>query len=179
MADYKFEDDKLSVAVKADGAREIKESYAAFGWRIASERADGRCPGIVHMDFVREHKIAGKDRLQLLQVRFEVAVNFLGKAAHRLYVRAAVIGALIALIGAALIVYGAVVMAYSTTAFYMASGAGAICAGVIFAVLAYFTAGKVYSSDKLKYGAIAAVLRDNVRDILREAALITGAGDAG
>ena len=179
MSGYSFEDDKLAITVKADGAEDIKKAYAVFGWRLVKQYGDEKYGDIIHMDFVREHKIEGKDRLQLLQVRFEVAVNFLGKAPGRLSVRAGIIGALLSLIGIALIVYGAVVAFYSTTTVFYATGIGVISGGILFVVFALFVANKVFTTDKQTSGAVAAVLRDNIKDILAEASRITGVKNAG
>lgn len=76
MEEKFFKDDKLSVAIKADVAEEIKGAYCALGWELKEEYDDKRYGDLVHMDFTRPHLIAEKDRLQLLQVRLEVAVNF-------------------------------------------------------------------------------------------------------
>ena len=91
--------------------------------------------------------------------------------------RAAVIGTLVALIGLALAIYGAFVIAMSTTTVFFSAGVGLVGAGTLFAALAVFTAVKVYASDKRKYGIIAAVLQQNIEQIIAEAAQITGVGD--
>lgn len=173
-----FEDDKLSVAVKSDGADEIVRAYNAFGWHTVKRYSDEEYSDILHIDFTRRHCIEGKDRLQLLQVRFEVAVNFLSHAGPYSLIRAVIIGVLLALVGVALAVYGAFVVALSTTTVFFASGFAVISAGVIFLVLAVVTANKISVTDRQKYGAVSAVLRENIRAILREAAAITGDGNA-
>lgn len=168
-----FDDDKLAVAVKSEQADKIRAAYRAFGWRLENQYEDVRFGDIVHMDFARPHKTEGKDRLQLLQVRFEVALNFLGRASRLIVARAVIIGILLALIAAALTVYGAVVVAFSTTSVFIASGFAIISAGIIFFVLAVTTAGKVHATDKQRYGAVASVLRENIEALLREARDIT------
>ncbi len=172
--ELQFEDDKLSVAVKSEGADEIVRAYNAFGWHTVKRYSDEEYSDIVHIDFSRLHRIEGKDRLQLLQVRFEVAVSFLSHAGPYSLVRAVIIGALLALVGVALAVYGGFVVALSTTTVFFASGFAVISAGVIFIVLAIVTANKISATDKQRYGAVSAVLRENIRAILREAAAITG-----
>lgn len=168
-----FEDDKLAVAVKSDTAAKIRDAYRAFGWRLENQYDDVRFGDIVHMDFARPHKIEGKDRLQLLQVRFEVALNFLGRASRLIVARAVVIGILLGIIALALTVYGGVVVAYSTTSIFIASGFALISAGIIFFVLAVVTAGKVHSTDKQRYGAVSSVLRENIAALLSEARSIS------
>ncbi len=175
--EYAFGDDKLAVAVKENGSELIGRAYGAFGWRTERVYRDGRYSDVVHFDFARPHSVPCKDRLQLLQVRFEVGVNYLGKAVRRVPLRAALTGALVALIGVALVVYGAFVVALSTTAVFLSAGAGLIGLGVLFGALAAFTAVKVHEADKRKYGMIAAVLRQNLEQIISEAAQITEAGN--
>ena len=80
--------------------------------------------------------------------------------------------------GVALAVYGGFVVALSTTTVFFASGFAVISAGVIFIVLAIVTANKISVTDKQRYGAVSAVLRENIRAILREAAAITGEENA-
>ena len=70
MSEQLFSDDKLSVAVKADASDEIKRAYCTFGWKLEDEYDDGNYRDIIHMEFSRPHFIKGKDRLQLLQVRY-------------------------------------------------------------------------------------------------------------
>lgn len=175
MADgLQFEDDKLAITAKAGMADEILNIYKVFGWEVKGRYDDGQYGDIVHINFSRPHRIEGKDRLQLLQVRFEVALNFLGRAHRMIFLRAVIFGVLIALVGLALAVYGAFVMAYSTTNLFFAGGIVLICAGVLFFVIAGLTANKLYVQDGQKYGVLATVLKENITSIVNEASLITG-----
>lgn len=169
-----FKDDKLSLAVKSEGAEQIRRAYAAFGWHADRVYADRRHSDVVRFDFSRPHKMPSKDRLQLLQVRFEVAVNYLGKADSRASMHAALIGFMLALVGLALLIYGVFVSIFSTTTVFMSSGIITAGAGAFICVLAAITAVKVYAADKRKYGVIAAVLQQNIADIIAEAERITG-----
>ncbi len=67
--------DRLSLALKADALEKMLEYYSAFGWEEYERKDDSRYIDIVHVVLYREHKIPNKDKLQLLQLRMEGAVN--------------------------------------------------------------------------------------------------------
>lgn len=174
MAEEFFKDDELAVAVKAEAAEEIKRAYGMFGWRLSKECADGSYRDIVHMDFTRPHAIAGKDRLQLLQVRYEVALNFMSRARRRAFARAVVLAVLLSLAGLALVVFGAVQTAAAQSSVFLWGGIALIVGGAAFFVVAACLCRLLYRRDSERYGAISAVLRENAGTILKEAADITG-----
>ena len=163
MAEEFFKDDELAVAVKAEAAEEIKRAYGMFGWRLSKECADGSY-----------HAIAGKDRLQLLQVRYEVALNFMSRARRRAFARAVVLAVLLSLAGLALVVFGAVQTAAAQSSVFLWGGVALIVGGAAFFVVAACLCRLLYRRDSERYGAISAVLRENAGTILKEAADITG-----
>ncbi len=67
--------DRLSLELKTEAKGSMLEYYLAFGWEPYLEEADSRYADIVHVDLRRPHNIPNKDRLQLLQVKMESAVN--------------------------------------------------------------------------------------------------------
>ena len=174
MSEELFKDDKLAVAVKAAAADEIKRAYCALGWVLEDEYADGSYRDIIHMDFSRPHLIAGKDRLQLLQVRYEVALNFIARARRRVGARAAVIAALLIILGTALITFGAISVAFAPSGVLVGSGIALIISGAIFFFLAVYCCRLLYSRDRERYSSIVSILQANISSIISEAANITG-----
>lgn len=67
--------DSISLALKEDEAERMLSFYEAFGWEVYEKSEDKRYFDIVHIKLKRRHKIPNKDRLQLLQVKMEMAVN--------------------------------------------------------------------------------------------------------
>ena len=169
-----LKNDHLTVSVKYGLAEEIKSAYRVFGWKLEEERKDKRYPNFVHMKFVREHKIEGKDRLQLLQVRFDVAINFIGKAGKRMGRRALCTGVVLALLGAALILCGSLFLFYFNTNLPMAFGVTLISAGAVVFILCVLAAIRLYMRDKRTYAGALAVIVENIRSTVKEASLITG-----
>lgn len=173
MSEQLFSDDKLSVAVKADASDEIKRAYCTFGWKLEDEYDDGNYRDIIHMEFSRPHFIKGKDRLQLLQVRYEVALNFIARARRRVGARAAVIAALLILLGAALAAFGIFCSVVAPSPVFLGGGIALMIAGIAFFGIAVYACRTLYSRDRERYGTIVSILKDNISSIISEAANIT------
>lgn len=67
--------DSLSLSVKSENVEDIVSSYGVFGWTEKERKADKQYSDIVNVDFVRNHNIPNKNKLQYLQVVFESLVN--------------------------------------------------------------------------------------------------------
>lgn len=67
--------DKLEVTAKTVKEREIISHYALFGWQEVKRVEDKKFFDISHITFIRPHKIANKDKLQLLQIYYENYMN--------------------------------------------------------------------------------------------------------
>ncbi len=75
-SDYDYNKyDSISLALKADALDRMLEFYKVFGWELYEKEEDRRYFDIVHVRLIREHKIENKDKLQLLQIKMEKAVN--------------------------------------------------------------------------------------------------------
>ncbi len=72
--DYKNYD-YIEIIIKKDNAEEVISSYKKFLWQELERNEDARYSDILHVSFCRAHKIKNKDRLQLLQVYYEFALN--------------------------------------------------------------------------------------------------------
>ena len=67
--------DSLSVLIKKKESDAILGYYKSFGWEEYERREDKRYFDIIHIKLKREHKVANKDKLQLLQVELENSLN--------------------------------------------------------------------------------------------------------
>ena len=67
--------DYLDIIVKIENKNEIVSSYSSFLWEKIDEKEDKRYNDVVHLSFRRPHNLQNKDRLQLLQVYYESALN--------------------------------------------------------------------------------------------------------
>lgn len=179
MTEEYLKNDHLAVSVKSGVAEEIKRAYRVFGWKLEDERMDRRYDDLVHMKFVREHRIEGKDRLQLLQVRFDVAINFMGRSGKRMVARTVCAAGLLTLLGLALIACGVLLLLNFTAKVFVACGVALISAGAAAFVLCALTARLVYVKDRRSWAGALAVIAENIRSIVREASLITGISPEG
>ncbi len=67
--------DKLELIVKNSHMEEIVTFYNEFGWAQVESRPHHRYGDLSEITLRRPHKIAHKDKLQLLQVRLERAID--------------------------------------------------------------------------------------------------------
>lgn len=175
MREELFTYDNLAVAVKADAADEIKTAYCTLGWRLEDEYGDDSYGDIIHMDFVRPHFIRGKDRLQLLQVRYEVALNFIARAHRRVGARAAAVAALLIIVGLSLAGFGAYCIVSAPSPVFVGGGIALAVAGAAFFAIAAYAGRTLLARDRVRCASITAILSENISAILSEAAHITGA----
>jgi hypothetical protein len=97
--------DRLAVTIKLDVEKEIVKRYSSFGWQEI-ERVEGRFFDVIHVLFIRPHKIANKDKLQLLQVNMELAVNRAARLEMNKNAKTAALSALVGLLGCGMIAGG-------------------------------------------------------------------------
>ncbi len=67
--------DFIEIIVKKENAEQVISAYSDFSWEKISVKEDAKYNDILHVEFCRLHDIANKDRLQLLQVYYEFALN--------------------------------------------------------------------------------------------------------
>ncbi len=173
MEEY-MKNDRLSVTVRADKAELITNAYGVFGWELESEKSDKKSDSVVHMDFIRDHYINGKDRLQYLQVKFDIALNAISKTKRKTPARAAVFGVIFELFGLAFIIAGVIMVAFLRSSIQVGYGITLIVASSVCIVFAWMCATKIYKEDRQKHGAVIKVLEENLKNILSEASEITG-----
>lgn len=174
MTEKLFKDDELAVAVRADAAEDIKKAYCTLGWQLKDEYGDGSYRDIIHMDFTRPHLIEGKDRLQLLQVRYEVNLNFIARARRRVGARAAVLAALIIIVGLAFLAFGIYNVINAPSVMFIVGGAVLILSGVAFFGIAAYACSVLLQRDRERIGKLIVIFKENIGSILKESAAITG-----
>ncbi|MCD8309032.1 MAG: hypothetical protein LUD19_04175 [Clostridia bacterium] len=177
MTEDYMNEDSLSVAVKADVAEEMKKWYSAFGWTLTEEQPDKVYIDLVHMKFARPHKIENKDRLQLLQVRFEMMLNLISRTKRRVNFLTALLCTGLFLLGAAIIGCGVVLALWASgTVFYVVCGMVIVAAGILFWVLSAFVCAQTHDYYTDKYSVYDDVLKENINSVVAEAASLTGYG---
>ncbi len=67
--------DYIDIIVKKENADEVVSSYGKFLWKELYRKEDKSYSDVIHVSFYRARDIQNKDRLQLLQVYYEFALN--------------------------------------------------------------------------------------------------------
>ncbi len=67
--------DYIEIIVKKENVDEVVASYGKFLWKEYYRKEDARYNDVIHVCFYRARNIQNKDRLQLLQVYYEFALN--------------------------------------------------------------------------------------------------------
>lgn len=105
LLDYN-EYDSISLALKENESERILTYYEAFGWEIYEKREDIRYFDIIHIKLKRRHVIPNKDRLQLLQVKMEAAVNGFAIARKNKHTASVITGLTLGVFALAFLVLG-------------------------------------------------------------------------
>lgn len=79
LAEIGLENDTISLMVDSYCLQEIKSYYQEFGWIVKEEKQDKYFHKAYHLVFIRNHFIPNKEKLQLLEVKFESNVHELNK----------------------------------------------------------------------------------------------------
>lgn len=67
--------DQITVTTKTEKAEKIVGDYACFGWEKIDEVYDKVYSNVVHLTFMRAHRLKEKDELLYLQVCYEEKLN--------------------------------------------------------------------------------------------------------
>ena len=127
--------DTLKLFIKKDKAEDIVQKYQALQWEVVSQKENNKYEDIVDLEFVRPHKIANKDELQLLQVYMEEELNAIGKLDRYKNAKTTAAGLVVGSIGLLMMLFGIWInFSYSTVASLVVSlvmfVCGASCLGV-------------------------------------------------
>lgn len=114
--------DFLKVAVKREKLRELEQRYACFGWTETECVDDKLYDNITELTFCRPHKIPEKDRLQLLQVDMEMAMNEFSKTERNKHSVSTAISLTIGTFAAVFIIGGILLILLLSSVWSISSG---------------------------------------------------------
>ncbi len=69
--------DRITVTTKTENEEKILRDYSIFGWEWIKKENDVIFANLVHLTFMRPHRIKNKDQLQYQQVCYEQKINTL------------------------------------------------------------------------------------------------------
>ncbi len=114
--------DSLKLFVKKEKAKDIIDKYQLLKWQLVTQNENDRYEDIVDLEFTRPHKIANKDKLQLLQVYLEEELNSFAKVESKKHSKSTIAGLIVGLFGLALMTLGVLInFGYSTVTSFVFS----------------------------------------------------------
>lgn len=165
--------DTIEFKLKREKAGEIEAQLQCFGWEIESERDAKLYSDIVHVRFRRPHKVEQKDRLQLLQVRVEIAHNRQVGYERTMKTRALVFGLGFGLILLALLGFG---MELIFKRAVLGWGIAVIAVSAILLGVTAFLSVLIARHDRKEYTRLMREGAAKIDECCRAAHAITGKG---
>lgn len=164
--------DRLFVTVKLNKLDELEECYRALGWECVDSSDDLVYRGRVHLVYRRPHRIENKDKLQLLQVYLESALNDEGRLESRAMPLTAATGIITGFVTLALVALGLCLM-------YLLDNPVIYTAGIIFLtcsaamlLLAVTVTLKVFFGENKRRKTKLLHARAEIEAVLKEAAAV-------
>lgn len=134
MLDYNAYD-SISLVLKKEALDNMLSYYTELGWSEYERHEDSRYFDIIHVRLVRPHKIANKDKLQLLQVKLEAAVNRLGHDRRHKHSRSVIFGLTALVISLMFLGVGVPFIIFSEGIWQLSLGIGLALFGLLIPVL--------------------------------------------
>lgn len=166
--------DRLHVAVRTDKLEELIEGYRCFAWTETERQEDKRYDNIMHVTFIRPHKLPHKDRLQLLQVDMELAMNRLASAEQKRYAGTLAFGLTAGMASCALIGGGVSLAVLLFSPWAVAVGAVIASLGAAAAAVCVPAARRIKRREEKKFEAAERSARQVIAAARSEAKLLTG-----
>lgn len=164
--------DRLFVTVKLNKLDELEECYRALGWECVDSRDDSVYRGRVHLVYRRPHRIENKDKLQLLQVYLESALNDEGRLESRAMPLTAATGIITGFVTLALVALGLCLMyLLDNPVIYTAGIIFLTCSAAMF-LLAVTVTLKVFFGENKRRKTKLLHARAEIEAVLKEAATI-------
>lgn len=165
--------DTIEFTLKRERAGEIEAQLACFGWEIEREWDAKLYSDLVHVRFKRPHRVESKDRLQLLQVRVEIALNKQVKYERTMDSRALIFGLSLAVLALLSLGLG---IAFVVAGYLPVWGYIIIAAASVALIFSTCLSVRIRRHDVKKYTALMRENEANIDEYCRLAREITGKG---
>lgn len=163
--------DSISLALKEKEFERMLSYYASFGWVEYERSEDKRYFDIVHTKLKRQHKIANKDRLQLLQVKMEAEVNRFALVRKNKHSRSIITALSLGIFALALVSLGIWLLISRT----LAPLAIALCAlGVISPIVTVPFVKRTVAKENARFAKKFKEMTSRISRILSEAKRLSG-----
>ena len=169
--------DQINLTVKRQNADEVILSYGAFLWEKVEEKEDKQYHDILHLSFIRPHKIPNKDRLQLLQVHYEHFINERAVAENKKHAKSQALFVTAGVIGFSLVLGILALIFYLTSTFAIVGATVFIVLQSALFVFLILKAKGTMAKEKKNFIFKREELHGYIEKILSEAKDFTGAKD--
>ena len=169
-----FDSDTIFVKGKRQACEHIISGYGDFGWSLTDRKDDKLYEDIVHLTFTRPHFIKNRDRLQLLQVRLEIAYNRMGKFSYKIPVRASLLGTFLVLLALSLVAGGVLLFLLLGGLISQIAGGVLLVSGVLAFVFSIIFPRRLLKRDKEKYSRLIDGEIKNIKGICLSARQLRG-----
>ena len=166
--------DYIEIIVKMDSAEEVINAYSGFLWQEIERRQDRRYSDLIHVVFCREHKIANKDRLQLLQVYYENALNDKAQAFKSKHNKTTILLSNVLTLLLVLLALVGLFIFYINNVWSIILGVALFFILVIVSIFFAKHLKKRFKVDKQIYLQKATEFDGQIKDIMQEVNLLTG-----
>ncbi|MEG1527542.1 MAG: hypothetical protein RR248_02350 [Clostridia bacterium] len=166
--------DYLTIAIKTDKPNEILSCYKDFCWEVIESADDDQFDDIIHVSFRRKHKIANKDRLQLLQVNMETALNKLGKICKNKHSKSAWLGIPLGICDCGLAIGGILLVQYAKSLLGLLGGIFAVLGSIVFLAILGIQIKKLFKTEIKNYIKFSDDIDREIAIICQEARQLVG-----
>ena len=169
--------DKLEVMAKTAKEKDLVNHYALFGWEEVNKTDDKRYFDLTHITFIRPHKIANKDRLQLLQIYYENYMNELYDCEKNKYIRSTIFVISTVIIGLILMAIGIITLLASPILAKILGGVF-IVTSIVLTVCSFIKLKKVKRNEKNSFKEKYSDLQNKIDCVLQDAVNFVGGENA-
>lgn len=166
--------DYIEIIVKMDSAEEVINAYSGFLWQEIERRQDRRYSDLIHVVFCREHKIANKDRLQLLQVHYENALNDKAQAFKSKHNNTMIFFSNLMVLMLAILALAGAFILYIGKTWSIILGVAIFLSSIVAIIFLLKYLKKRFKVDKQKYLDKATEFDGQIKDIMQEVNFLTG-----
>ncbi len=166
--------DYIDLSVKTDSADEVVSSYNTFGWQETDRFADKQYKDVLHLSFKRERKITDKDRLQYLQVSYEMLLNKRNTREYKMHDKSSLVLTLLCVLIVGVLISGCLILSRFNSLISNVVSSALIIVGTVGGLLAIKLNRKMRKQEKAKYLNYARKINGQISDVLLKVRAIRG-----
>ena len=169
--------DYVDLSVKTNNTEEVVLSYNTFGWTEIDRYSDRQYKDVLHLSFKRKHKIPNKDRLQYLQVSYEMLLNRRNAHEYRMHEKSSLVLTILCVLLASIFIAGVLILSTFSTLISNLVSCGLMMVSTIGILFSIKLCRKMRKKEKVKYINYANKINGQISEVLSQVAKIRGEQD--